>query len=230
MISRAPGCSSSRTPAERDVRAILRELLERTLFLIPLWISLGVHEWAHATAAHALGDDTAEKLGRMSLSPLAHLDPIGTVLLPLLGVPFGWAKPVPVEPTRFRAATTMRGGLLLVAAAGPLSNLALALVLFALDVVTWHVDPAWLGRAPRLARVLEFALTANVALAAFNLLPFAPLDGSRIVEGLVPFERRELWDRIARPIGILALVGFVIIGAPWLFEIVARIRLALRGG
>ena len=97
--------------------SLLHTVLERGLFLIPLWISLGVHEWAHARAAYALGDDTAQKLGRMTLDPLAHLDPIGTVLLPLCGIPFGWAKPVPVEPTRFRASTTMTRGMLLVAAA-----------------------------------------------------------------------------------------------------------------
>lgn len=208
---------------------MFRELLERTLFLIPLWISLGVHEWAHASAAHALGDDTAETLGRRSLNPLAHLDPIGTVLLPLLGVPFGWAKPVPVEPTRFRSAISMRGGLLLVAGAGPLSNAVLALLLLVADVALWRIDPGWLSREPRLARIFGFALSANVALAVLNLLPLAPLDGSRIVEGLVPFERRALWDRLERPVGIAALVAFLFFGAPWLLETVERLRAALRG-
>lgn len=202
-------------------------LLERMLFLIPLWFSLGIHEWAHARAAYALGDDTAEKLGRMTLDPLAHLDPIGTILLPLLGIPFGWAKPVPVQPTRFHASVSMRTGLLLVAAAGPLSNLALGALLLGLDTALARAAPDFATQRPLLAHVLDFALTANLAMAVFNFLPFPPLDGSRIVEGLVPFERRALWDRIGRPIGIVCLIGFFLVGAPLLFQAVASMRAAL---
>lgn len=203
----------------------LHTLLERTLFLIPLWISLGVHEWAHARVAYALGDDTAEKLGRMTLDPLAHLDPIGTVLLPLLGIPFGWAKPVPVQPTRFRSSVSMSGGMLLVAAAGPLGNLALAIVLFVLDAVLARVAPGLAAR-PLLARVVTFALTANVAMAVFNMLPFPPLDGSRIVDGLVPYERRALWDRVSRPIGLVLLLVFFLFVAPLLLAAVQDVRAA----
>lgn len=207
---------------------LVHTLLERSLFLIPLWMSLGVHEWAHARAAYALGDDTAEKLGRMTLDPLAHLDPIGTVLLPLLGIPFGWARPVPVEPTRFHASIAMRTGLLLVAAAGPLANAAIALGLLAIDLVLVRVAPELSTRRPLLAHVLDFALTANVGMAVFNLLPFPPLDGSRIVEGLVPFERRALWDRIGRPFGAICLVAFFFLGAPLLVKAVASGRAQLR--
>jgi Zn-dependent protease len=202
--------------------------LQHTLFVIPLWISLGVHEWAHARAAYALGDDTAEKLGRMTLDPFAHLDPIGTVLLPLLGVPFGWAKPVPVEPTRFRSSTTMGTGMLLVAAAGPISNLGLALVLLAVDIVLARAAPQLTSTQPLLMRVFDYALTANVAMAVFNLLPFPPLDGSRIVDGLVPFEHRALWDRFGKPVGIVFLIVFLFFGAPLLLDGVAACRLALR--
>src|SRR5271157_1843260 len=100
-------------------------ILARLTFLVPLILSLSVHEWAHAWAAWRLGDDTARLLGRMTLNPLAHIDPLGTVLLPLLGVPFGWAKPVPVNPLRFRGVS-MSIGMLLTAAAGPISNIVLA--------------------------------------------------------------------------------------------------------
>src|SRR5262249_40137549 len=103
-------------------------LLERILYLIPMVLSLTVHEWAHAYPGFRLGDDTAAREGRLTLNPLPHMDPIGTFLLPLLKVPFGWAKPVPVNPLRFRRDVTMRTGMMITAAAGPLSNLALAFI------------------------------------------------------------------------------------------------------
>jgi Zn-dependent protease len=209
------------------VNDVVHTVLERALFLIPLWISLGVHEWAHARAAYALGDDTAEKLGRMTLDPLVHLHPIGTVLLPLLGIPFGWAKPVPVQPTRFHSSVSMTRGMLLVAGAGPLSNAALVVVLLVVDTLLARAVPDLSMRQPILARVLDYAIAANVAMAVFNLLPFAPLDGSRIVDGLVPFERRALYDRVARPIGVLCLIGFFFVGGPFLMQSVASVRAAL---
>ena len=106
-------------------------------FLIPLILSLSVHEWAHAWAAWRLGDDTARLLGRMTLNPIAHVDPLGTLLLPMLGVPFGWAKPVPVNPLRFRNVS-MPIGMMLTAAAGPISNVVLALGAAALRVL-WPI-------------------------------------------------------------------------------------------
>lgn len=186
---------------------MIRDLLERLLFVILLWISLGVHEWAHAAAAYALGDDTAEKLGRMSLNPFVHLDPIGTVLLPILGVPFGWAKPVPVQPIRFHSSWSMSTGMLVVAAAGPLSNAVLALLVLVIDVAIDSTDPL-------LSRVIGLMIIANIAMALFNLLPFPPLDGSRVVDGLVPFEYRSHWDRIAKPLGFLTIIAFVLFGLP----------------
>src|SRR3712207_2268072 len=93
-------------------------LADRVVWLVPVLLSLGVHEWAHAWSAWRLGDDTARLQGRLSLNPLVHMDPVGTLLLPLLGVPFGWAKPVPFEPLRFRRSVSLRTGTLLVAAAG----------------------------------------------------------------------------------------------------------------
>src|SRR6185369_11527845 len=98
-------------------------LLQRLMFLPIMLLSLTVHEWAHAYSAFRLGDDTAERQGRLTLDPIAHIDFFGTLLLPLLGVPFGWAKPVPVNPVRFDRRVPMRVGMLLTAAAGPVSNL-----------------------------------------------------------------------------------------------------------
>src|SRR5262249_55535076 len=108
---------------------------ERFVFWVPLVLSLTVHEWAHAASAKLLGDDTAERLGRLSLNPLHHLDPVGTVILPLLGIPFGWAKPVPINPVRFRSDVGMARGLMLTAAAGPASNLILAVIATAVAAV-----------------------------------------------------------------------------------------------
>src|SRR4051812_47199579 len=98
-------------------------LLDRAVAFIPVLLSLTVHEWAHAWTAWRLGDDTAKMLGRVSLNPVDHIDPVGTLLLPLLGVPFGWAKPVPINPVRFHGNVSMAMGVLLTAAAGPISNL-----------------------------------------------------------------------------------------------------------
>src|SRR5687768_7374424 len=103
-------------------------LSTRVMILIPLLLSLTVHEWAHAYSAYRLGDDTAEREGRLTLNPIAHIDPLGTLLLPLLGIPFGWARPVPVNPTRFRRDVSMRSGMMLTAAAGPASNVVIAVL------------------------------------------------------------------------------------------------------
>jgi Zn-dependent protease len=183
-------------------------LLERFIFWIPLVLSLTVHEWAHAASAKALGDDTAERLGRLSLNPLHHIDPIGTLILPLLGVPLGWAKPVPLNPLRFRADVGMATGLLLTAAAGPASNLLLALLTAGLVGLTAHLAPGLLPGA--LTPVVSTFVVLNVLLAFFNLLPIPPLDGSRIVESLIPDYFRTAWDAFAS-YSAVALVAIIFV-------------------
>ncbi len=201
---------------------MLEHLFHRVLIVIPLWVSLSVHEWAHAMAASALGDDTAREQGRLTLDPLAHLDWLGTVILPILGVPFGWAKPVPIEPTRFRSSVPMRLGVLMTALAGPASNLVLAGIVIGAEQLVMHLAPSLLAQEPLLHDTVRFTWIANLSLCVFNLLPIPPLDGSRIVEGLLPFEWRARWDQFARYGGIVLVVLVVIvmasIGLPLLWQ------------
>jgi Zn-dependent protease len=184
-------------------------LLERAALFIPVLLSLSVHEWAHAWVAFRLGDDTAARLGRMTLNPLAHIDPVGTLLLPLLGVPFGWAKPVPINPLRFDRRVRMGTGLALSAAAGPLSNFALAALSVTALVGLAKLAPAALAQHPALLHLLYSFALINLALGCFNLFPVPPLDGSRIAEALVPERLRASWDVYvsAAPFLLVALVA-----------------------
>jgi Zn-dependent protease len=179
---------------------------------IVLLFSLTVHESAHAWTADRLGDPTARMLGRVSLNPLVHADPIGTVLFPLLafvtGAPLiGWAKPVPVNVRRLRH---QQRDYMLVAAAGPASNLVLAFVA-ALLLSKLPVSPVILGEsnvsAP-LASLLSFGVRLNLLLAVFNMLPIPPLDGGNVLSGLLPRNLAVRFDQI-RPYGFLLLYALI---------------------
>jgi Zn-dependent protease len=193
-------------------------LLER-LTLLPLFIlSLTVHEWAHAFSAFKLGDDTAASQGRLTLNPLVHIDLLGTIVLPLLGVPFGWAKPVPVNPARFRRDVSMAGGMALTAGAGPLSNLVLALVSAVTIGLLYRIAPGFVASGTPVLPMLGELLFLNVALAVFNLLPVPPLDGSRVVAWLMPRHLQDGWHRLEQfaPLLLLAvlLFGARVVSAP----------------
>jgi Zn-dependent protease len=184
------------------------DLAQRVMILIPLLLSLTVHEWAHAWSAYRLGDDTAAMQGRLTLNPIAHIDPIGTLILPLLGIPFGWAKPVPVNPTRFRRGVSMTTGMIITAAAGPLANVALA-VLSAIGiglVARFAPESAVAGSGMSLIGLLGSLLVINVTLAIFNMIPIPPLDGSRVVDGLIPYSWRPQWNAVVRLSPILLIV------------------------
>jgi Zn-dependent protease len=160
-----------------------------------LLLALPIHEFSHAFVAYRLGDDTAARLGRLSLNPLRHLDPLGSLMIFFVG--FGWAKPVPVNPYRLKHGH--RAGYALVAAAGPASNLALAVLIAAF----WRVG--LLGNLP--AGVANFVLvfmSINVALCLFNLIPLAPLDGSSVLNGVIG-------ERAARALAPLQTYGPILL-------------------
>lgn len=198
------------------------QLLERILWMVPLILSLSVHEWAHAWSAHLLGDDTARLQGRLSLNPAVHVDPIGTLLLPFLGIPFGWAKPVPVNPMRFTRRWSLRGGIAIVAAAGPISNVVLAAVCSLLLWLVARFNPVLLDNEPWVYQFFTLMIVMNVLLALFNCLPIPPLDGSRIADSFMPQSLRPAWDTLCGMGPILLgavivlpmLTGFNLFSAP----------------
>lgn len=184
-------------------------LFERVMLLIPLILSLTVHEFFHAWTAWKLGDDTAARMGRLTLNPIPHIDVIGTLFLPLMGIPFGWAKPVPVDVSRLRRGISMTKGEILISSAGPLSNLGLSVICSVLYAGLLRFAPGTMRPGEPLAQLLEIMIFANVGLAIFNLLPIPPLDGGHVAAALVPYRFRGAWDQFAR-VSPFLLIAFVV--------------------
>jgi Zn-dependent protease len=184
-------------------------------FLVLLF-SLTVHESAHAWTAYRLGDPTAKLLGRVSLNPLVHIDPVGTILFPIIAfvtrLPLiGWAKPVPVNQRQLRHP---KRDYMLVAAAGPASNLALAIiaavVLRQLPLTTDNI--ANLDVSGPLAIITSQTIGINVLLAVFNMIPIPPLDGGNVLAGLLPGRLGDVFDYL-RPYGFLIIYIMMLTGA-----------------
>jgi Zn-dependent protease len=179
------------------------------LMWLPISIlSLSFHEFAHAWSAWRLGDDTASREGRLTLNPVSHIDLLGTIILPLLGVPFGWAKPVPVNPARFRRDVTMARGMAITASAGPLANVLLATVAAILLGLGVRFAPDLVAPDGGARFFLYAMLQMNVGLAIFNLLPLPPLDGSRIVAWLLPYRLQHQWHQLEQFAPFLLLLVF----------------------
>jgi Zn-dependent protease len=204
----------------------LATLISRAIALV---IAFSIHEFSHAWTASRLGDSTAQYMGRLTLNPRAHLDVLGTIMVFIAG--FGWAKPVPVNPRNLRYGPTT--GMALVAAAGPLSNLALAVIFAAM----WRLfAPSLLalgygGRLiPTPIDLLGELITLNLVLLVFNLIPLAPLDGFSVLRGVLPRQWAYQMERL-QPYGPIILFGLLMlsyVGLP-VFSILWWPTEALRG-
>lgn len=209
------------------------------IYIIAILIAVSVHEWAHAISATRLGDPTPGDAGRLSVNPLAHLDLVGALVF--LTVGFGWAKPVPINPLYFRHP---KRDTCLTAVAGPASNLAIAFISFVILVLLGHRagDSPWdflriSGTGPVwsafLAQLLGASLFINLGLMAFNLLPIAPLDGSKVLQAFVPLRYADIYEEFMR-IGTYVLLalfaGEILLGVPLLSLWVTTVmELVLRG-
>ena len=199
------------------------------LYLVVLFFSVIIHEVSHGYAAKALGDDTAYYSGRLTLNPAPHIDLFGTIILPLIlylvGSPFliGWAKPVPVNPYNF---VNPRQDFAKVAAAGPLSNIALALIstaaiaLLRISGMTFTFS--------LIVKLLQYAIFINILLAVFNLVPVPPLDGSRILSAILPYDKAYKYERIVR-IGPFFTLILLWVFWPIIFRIVEFLTALLLG-
>ncbi len=204
------------------------DILRIVFVLIPMILALTVHEFSHAWVAYLLGDDTAARMGRMTLNPVSHIDPIGTLLIPMVGIAsgvpfFGWAKPVPVSPVQFTRKLRMKTGMLLCAAAGPVSNLVFALLM---AVLLGFIGPSAIqdigegvtNAHVAVVRLVGWTLVINVGLFVFNLLPIPPLDGSKVLAGVLPDRQLYILEFLSRYSFVLfiavLMVGGRFIGYP----------------
>ena len=192
------------------------------IYLFVLIVSIAFHEFGHAWMATKLGDDTPKREGRVTLNPIAHIDPIGTLLLPIVGSivsaangsvgGFGWGKPVSWQPHRIRRGISMAKAQILVSIAGPAMNLFLAILISCVHVILLkqHV----LSATGDATNILYFAAATNMLLLFFNLLPLPPLDGGHVIEQLVPYKHRTSFEQIFKyaPFALLAVLMIPQIG------------------
>lgn len=188
-------------------RVIMNELQTILLWAVPIIFAITLHEVAHGFIAYKLGDGSAKMMGRITLNPFKHIDPVGTILVPIVlyfasGFVFGWARPVPVN---FHALRNQKLGTILVALAGPLANLLMAifwLIIFHI-VVTQDIHS--------LITMASVGITINIVLFVFNLLPILPLDGGRILQELLPKELAYYFAKL-ETYGLVVVLAFVFLG------------------
>lgn len=186
------------------------------IYLICLILSIAVHEYCHAVAADRLGDPTPEQQGRLSLNPVVHADPVGTLIMPIVAaftaLPLlGWGRPVETQPRNYTRKLSMRGGMALVAAAGPFGNFILTLVVLGVAAVMGRT----MGISEGINMLLVTMLQLNVLLMMFNLLPLHPLDGGKILAALLP-ARFDYIDDFLMQYGPWILLGLVLLGGRFL--------------
>jgi Zn-dependent protease len=188
------------------------------IYVFVLLISVALHEFGHAIMAHKLGDDTPSRQGRVTLNPLAHADPIGTLLLPLVGSiygaatghggGFGWGKPVQWQPHRISRRVSMSTAKILVAVAGPAMNVVLAVFIACVHaLLIWRNVLTLQGEV---GQILLFAVLTNFVLFFFNLLPVPPLDGGHVAQSFMPYRYRDKFDQFAKYSPFIVL-GFMLI-------------------
>jgi Zn-dependent protease len=194
------------------------EIIPRLIiYMVVLLLAISAHEAAHAWMSYKFGDDTARMLGRITLNPVAHTDPIGTLLIPMVGFIFGamgggrlpligWGKPTPVNPLRWRQKDLAN---VMVSIAGILANSLIAIIAFTILKVLWITGTLYTmpeGLREPVLLFLDFLLTMNVSLAVFNLLPFPPLDGSKILETFLPPSAQPFLETLERHSYIILMV------------------------
>ncbi len=183
-----------------DIQTIL-------IYAIPVLFAITVHETAHGWVASILGDHSAKMMGRLTLNPIKHIDPVGTILVPALlyftsGFIFGWAKPVPVN---FNALRSPKKDMLWVAIAGPASNFAMTILWLGLILIAINLESQFLED------MAQVGIQINLLLAVLNLLPLPPLDGGRIVSSLLPGRLSYQYDQL-EPYGLYILLGLLFLG------------------
>jgi Zn-dependent protease len=195
-------------------------IINGIISLFVVLFAITIHEASHGWAALKKGDPTAFHMGRISLNPIRHIDPVGTILLPLILIvmgapPFGWAKPVPVNPLNLRDP---RKDNLIISIAGPLSNISVAIVAFIILKLLLNLDPSFVyGRGgfsnllSPIIQILYLTIVINIILAIFNMIPIPPLDGSGVVMGLISEEAAEKYEQI-RPYGFFILIVLIMTG------------------
>jgi Zn-dependent protease len=196
-------------------------VIEGIISLFVVLFAITVHEASHGWAALKMGDPTAYQMGRITLNPIRHIDPVGTVLLPLILIimgapPFGWAKPVPVNPLNLKDP---RKDNLIISFAGPASNISVAVIAFIILKILMNLNPSmFYGSGGGLTNVISplitivyYTIVINVILAFFNLIPIPPLDGSGIIMGLMSEEAAQKYEQI-RPYGFFILILLIMTG------------------